>query len=178
MSIKELAIGAVVTVVIGGSAYTINQADVVSNFAADTGMSQQQAEEYVQGVDEKDLVPFDQLGADYIKEGEDTLKVAAETDCVNYEYEWESVSLSCYQGKTQIEELGKDTVALGNAYKKLGSATATKEDMSATINVLDEVNSDYGFEIMDKILTQADITEVRNNNSYNKSLLKAALASE
>jgi hypothetical protein len=44
MNIKEAVIGTIITVVIGGTAYSINQVDVVNNFAEDTGLTQQQAE--------------------------------------------------------------------------------------------------------------------------------------
>ena len=50
MAVKEAIFGTILTVVIGGAAYTVNKEDVVDNFADDTGLSQQQAEEYVDSV--------------------------------------------------------------------------------------------------------------------------------
>lgn len=95
MSIKELAAGAVITLAIGGTAYTVNQADIVNNFATDTGMSQQEAEQYVNDVKEEDLVSYGELGAGHIRDGEDLLSGTSEIDCVNYEYEWQTNSVSC-----------------------------------------------------------------------------------
>jgi hypothetical protein len=84
MAVKEAIFGTILTVVIGGAAYTVNKEDVVDNFADDTGLSQQQAEEYVDSVGEEDLVPYSELGAGYVKDGNDVLSSADEIDCANY----------------------------------------------------------------------------------------------
>jgi hypothetical protein len=177
MAVKEIATGTIITLVIGGSAYTISQTDVIENFADDTGLTQQQAEEYVKNIDEDELVPYADLGSDFVKEGNEILAEVAQIDCDNYEYEWESPTLSCVTGRNQLAELGNDEVALGQAYIKLDSDSASKTDISETVRLIDEVNSDYGFEIVRKILDFASIDEAKKTNSYNKATLEAALES-
>lgn len=178
MAVKEIIAGAVVTMVVGGTAYTVSKADVVDNFADDTGMTQQQAEEYVNGVGEDDLVPYDKLGADWVTDGNDVLGTVAKVDCVNFQYEWESDSLTCDQGKTQIFELGNDEVSLGNSYIKLSSDSASKADITTTIGFIDEVNSDYESGIVKYFLDASKIDETKKSNSYNKANLQAALESD
>src|SRR3712207_4681994 len=137
MAVREIAAGAIITVVIGGGAYTINQADVVSNFASDTGMSQQEAQKYVSDVKDEDLVSYDKLGTTLISDGNDVLSSTQQIDCVNYEYDWESPTLTCEQGKIQLTELGNSEVALGHAYKKLGSDSASRDDIANTVVLID-----------------------------------------
>ncbi len=175
MSIKDLVIGSVVSVVIGGTAYTVSQADVVTNFASDTGMSQQQAEEYVNGVGEDDLVPYDELGADYVRQGQELLTTSSQIDCVNYEYEWETSELTCEAGKAQLYTTGNDEVSLGNAFKKLATDSATKGDISYTISFLNKLNGDYELGIVSTTSDRATVDEAKKSNSYNKAVLQAAL---
>lgn len=174
MNIKDILAGTAV-LVIGGATYTINQADVVANFASSTGLSQQEAEQYVTQISEDDLVSFNEIGTTHIEEGQDLLKVAADIDCFNYEYEWESLSLTCETGKAQLQELGKDSIALGHAYEKIGSESASETDIATTISLLSEVNSDYEFTMVENALDPASIDETKKTNSYNKAVLQAAL---
>ncbi len=175
MNIKGLIAGAVITVVVGGTAYTVNQTDVVNNFATDTGLTQQQAEQYVSNVTEDDLIPYDELGSDYIEEGQLISDSAAQVDCVNYEYEWESSTLTCEEGKSQMSKLGKNSILLGRAYIKLGSDSASEIDISTTIRRLDQLNIDYDSAIVSKYFSQAEIDETMQTHSYNKAVLKAVL---
>ena len=175
MAVKEIVAGSIITVVIGGSAYTISQTDIINNFADDTGLTQQEAKDYVKNIDPDDLVSYEKLGSDFITDGNDILNQVSQIDCVNYQYEWESPSLSCMTGKNQLAEIGNDEVSLGQAYKKLGSDSASSDDISATIRLIDEVNSDYRFGIVNKILDTASIDEAKKTNSYNKATLEAAL---
>lgn len=178
MALRELAAGAIVTVIIGGGAYTVSQQDVSTNLATDTGMSQQEAENYVANVSDEDLVSYDKLGSDFIDLGKDTTKTASEIDCVTYEYEWESPTLTCQLGKTQLLEMGTNETALGNSYKKLQSSSASSNDISATIALIDRVNASYSTEIASKVYDPAMINEEKKTNSYNKATLQAALQSE
>lgn len=175
MSVKELAVGAVATVIIGGTAYTVNQADVVDNFAEDTGLTQEEAEQYVGQVDEDELVSFEEVGSELLNDGQEMVATADQIDCANYEYEWESATLSCEEGKTQIHEIGSREISLGRAYKKLDTDSASKDDISSTIRLIDELNSSYDFEITEIILDQSALDEIKKTNSYNKAYLKAAL---
>jgi hypothetical protein len=177
MGLIKTAAGLGITLVIGGTVYTINQEDVVNNFAEDTGLTQQQAEQYVNSVGEEDLVAYDKLGSDFIEDGNEILSGATDIDCVNYDYEWVSVTLTCEQGKAQLIKIGNDEILLGNAYKKLDTDTANSADISNTIGRIDAVNADYDFEIVKKILDFSQISESKKSNSYNKATLQAALNS-
>lgn len=178
MGVKEIIAGGVVTLVIGGTAYTVNQQDVVNNFANDTGLSEQQASEYVNNVKEEDLVEYDELGKSYIEGGESYLSTANDIDCDNYDYEWQTPTLTCSKGKQQLVELGNDEISLGESYVRLSAPDASRIDISKTISLLSEVNSNYDLEIVGNLLETADIEEITNTNSYNKALLEAALQSE
>lgn len=177
MALRELAAGAIVTVIIGGGAYTINQSDVVNNFASDTGMTEQQAEDYVASVKEEDLISYNELGKFYIDDGNQVLATLAEIDCVNYKYDWETPTMSCQQGKSQLTELGNHEVALGNAYQKLDTADGSRDDISNTVALIDRVNATYSYEIVGKLLDASTIDYNKKSNSYNKATLQAALQS-
>ncbi len=183
MDIKELAKGAIITILIGGSAYTISQTDIVNNFAEDTGLTQEQAEQYVGGVSEDELFSFDVMGSDLLSQGREMLKLASEIDCVDFEYEWESITLSCQEGKKQLDKLAldklaKDYTSLGQSYVKLASDSASKDDIARTISLIDQLNSDYELEVVSVTLDWATIDEVKKTNSYNKAVLKAALEND
>lgn len=178
MDLKEALVGVVATVVIGGTAYTINQADLVDNFAENAGLTQEQAEEYIDSLDEDDLATFDEIGDSYIVDGNDILGFTAEIDCVNYTYEWESSSLSCTEGVKQLTKAGNDSVALGESYKKLDQEGSDEADMLETISLIDVVNADYDLEIVKALLTEEDILETKRIGSYNKSLLEAVIEND
>lgn len=176
MSPKKIT-GGIITLIIGGTAFTVSQSDIVQNFADDTGMTQEQAEQYVGSVSEDELFSFDEIGSDLVTEGRGLLKAAAETDCENYDYEWQSASLPCREGKTQLEKLGRDTLALGEAYGKLESDSASEDDIRETVRLIDQVNADYNLAIIRAALDAATIDESKKTNSYNKAVLQAALES-
>lgn len=178
MDLKKIITGAVTTLVIGGAAYTISQTDVVNNFAETTGMSQEEAQRYIENVKESDLVSWDKLGSDLINDGNDIKLKIKQIDCDSYEYEWESTSLSCEQGKTQMDELGEREILLGQAYRTLSLDSATDNDISITITRIDGLNSAYNYPIVIKLLDQASIKETINTNSYNRATLQAALESK
>ena len=177
-NIKSIATGAVITLLIGGTAYTFSQKDVIDNFAEDTGLTQEQAEQYINEISEDDLVTFDVLGQGHIDEGKDISTIANDIDCANYEYEWESFTLSCSEGKSQLNTFAHDSNTLGQAYIKLNSDSATDEDISKTMTLIDTLNADYDFEIISVLWDWATIDESKKTNSFNKALLKAALESE
>ena len=177
-NIKSIATGTIITILIGGTAYTISQEDVIQNFSDDTGLTQEQAELYINEIPEEELVSFDRVGSDLINEGQELLTVANDTDCINYEYEWEVAILSCPEGKTQIDKLARDTISLGQAYIKLSLDSASKDDISKTIILIDQLNLDYQLEIVSQLWDWSTIDEVKKTHSYNKAILKAALESE
>lgn len=168
----------IITLAIGGTVYSVSQADVAKNFSKDTGMSQEQAQQYVESVKEEDLVPYDELGADYVTEGQETIGMAAQIDCVNYTYEWESAALTCQTGKSQLKNIGDAEVALGRAYTRLASDTATTEDITLVIGLIDKLNTSYNSAIAMLLFDPVARDEMKKANSYNKATLQAALDSK
>ena len=166
-----------IVLVIGGTVYTASQADIVDNFSKDTGLTQQKAEQYVSEIKEEDLVPFGEIGSNYISEGQDMISLAVEIDCVNYYYEWESPTLTCDEGKSQLKRVGNSEIALGRAYRALDTEEASSSEISSVIRNIDRLNADYGLDIVTLILDPITIDDVKKTNSYNKALLQAALDS-
>lgn len=178
MANKGGIISGIITLVIGGTVYSVSQADVARNFSKNTGMSQEEAQQYVENVSEDDLEPYEKVGSEMIADGQKAIETASDMDCVNYTYEWESPSLSCQEGKAQLKRIGNDEIALGKAYTTLASETASKEDISITISQIDKVNADLSLRIVRSVMDATSINELRNNNSYNKALLQTALDSK
>ena len=170
-------IGGIITLVIGGTVFTASRADIAKNFQKDTGLSQQEAEQYVSNVTEDDLVPYDKLGSDTISDGQGIKNAATQIDCFNYSYEWETATLTCEEAKSQLNRIGNSEIALGNAYVTLSSDSANEDDMSTVIRLIDKLNIDLRLEIVTLMLDPPTITELKNTNSYNKALLQAALDS-
>ncbi|MFA6944258.1 MAG: hypothetical protein WC220_00025 [Pedobacter sp.] len=178
MANKGGIITGVITLVIGGTVFSLSKADIAKNFSKDTGMSQQQAEQYVENINKDDLVSYDKLGSDMSSDGQDILDLSSKLDCENYTYDWEIVSLSCKEGRSQLVKLGNDEISLGKAYIALASDSASENDMSLAINLIDKVNSDLDLEIIDQLLDRSAIDETKKTNSYNKALLQTALDSQ
>lgn len=178
MASKNGIIGGIITLVIGGAVFNVSSADIAKNFSKDTGMSQQQAEQYVENVSKDDLVSYDKLGLSFVSEGQDILKQVSKIDCTNNKYEWETESLSCENGKLQLKTLGDSEVTLGNAYTVLASKSATTEDISSVIMDIDKLNTDLNFEIVKNVFDYSTIDETKKTNSYNKAMLQAALDSK
>lgn len=171
-------IAGIITLVIGGTVYGVSNRDIVKNFSQETGMTQQQAEEYVNSISEDELASFHEIGSDFISEGQEIQNIANGIDCVNYTYEWESSALDCGQGKSQLITFAESEIALGNAYIVLSSDSANEADMNDVILKIDSVNQNYTLPIISNLLDRSDIDEAIKTNLYNKSLLKAALESK
>lgn len=178
MASKGGIIGGIISLVIGGVVYNMSQADVAKNFSKDTGMSQEEAQQYVEKVNQDELVPFDKLGADIVSGGQDIVSTASKIDCANYSYKWETESLSCEQGKSQLRSIGNSEMALGKAYIKLSSKSASTEDIKSVIILIDKVNANLKYEVVNQMLDKATIDEMRKTNSYNRALLQTALDSK
>jgi len=103
--------------------------------------------------------------------------MASEVDCVDYEYEWESPTLTCEEGKSQLKRFGNSGIALGRAYKVLDTEEAGEDDISSAIGKIDRLNSDLGLDIVTWMLDPPTIDGMKKENSYNKALLQAALDS-
>ncbi len=176
--IKKFIAGSIITLVVGGTAYSFTQEDVVNNFANDTGVTQEQAEQYVSDISEDELFSWDEIGNEMIIEGEEFVALAAETDCVNYEYEWETITMPCPEGKSQMSQLGRNTISLGESYVFLESDGASSSDMKQTVSRIDALNNSYDLEVVTLMYEPQDIVSIKQTNSYNKAVLTSAIKSE
>ena len=171
-------IGGIITLVIGGTVYSFSQADLAKNLSKDTGLTQQEAQQYVNGIKKEDLASFDKIGSEFISDGQKAVEGANSVDCVNYTYKWESDNLSCEEGKSQLNTIGNDEITLGNEYQVLNTDKATKDDMTLAIRDIDTVNADLSLDITTTILDQSTIDSIKKSNDYNKALLETALESK
>ncbi|NLB71349.1 MAG: hypothetical protein GX797_05010 [Chloroflexi bacterium] len=170
-------VGGIITLVIGGTAYAITETDVVKNFSKETGMTQQEAQQYVENISEDELVSFEELGVDYITYGQEDLEVAAGIDCETYIYDWQTVTMSCEEGLAQLIEYGESKVALGKAYKELTNDSASDEDIREAIRLIDRFNQSFNSELIKGLFGEAEADEIIKTNLYNKALLQTALDS-
>lgn len=175
---KKKLIGGIITLVIGGTGFTISQSDVVNNFAKNTGMTQEQAQQYVNDSQSK-LESFSKVGQEFTSDGNSILDMAFKLDCATYAYDWEDASLTCNEGKNELDTIGNDEVKLGNCYDSLGTdlGSAAKSTISECIDDIDAVDSSYDLPIAAKTLDSKSLTDLKNNNLYNKSVLQSALQS-
>ena len=171
-------IAGIITLVIGGTAYSISQGDIVNKFAEETGMSHEEAEQYIENIPDNELVSFEEMGSELIDEGQGILDISSEIDCYYYYYEWETSTLSCEEGKSQIIEFGESEIELGEAYKVLNSESASTEDIYSAIFLIERMNENYSLEIIANMLDYSEMDEAIKTNLYNKALLLAALDSE
>ena len=177
MGIVKNIVGAVITVAIGGTVYTVSQTDIVDNFAKDTGLSQQESKEYVEKTKDS-LVSWDKVGDALIADATSAYADISTIDCVNYTYDWVTPLLTCEQGKAQINKMANDEMKLGNAYKKLSNDSSTKEDIPPVIVLIDVMNKDYELSLVTKMMGADFISESKRTNSYNKATLQAVLNSD
>ncbi len=173
---KKAIIGGIITLVIGGTGYTLSQSDVVSNFAKNTGMSGQQAQQYVSN-SQSNLESFTKAGQGFISDGNSILSTSV--DCQSYTYQWESSSLSCEEGKNELQTIGNDEVNLGNCFEALGTnlGNAGKSKISECISDIDAVDSSYDLPLAVSVVGSSQISDFKKSNLYNKSVLQTALSS-
>ncbi|MCU0678451.1 MAG: hypothetical protein MUF19_02605 [Candidatus Pacebacteria bacterium] len=176
-NIKNIITGGIITLVVGGAAFSFSQQDVINNLSEDTGMTEEQAEQYVNNIAPEDLVSWSEVGNSFLAESKETRTAADGVDCENFDYDWQSTTLTCTQGKEQLLLIAATEEKVGNAYLQLDTENATKEDMQLVINYLDQLNTQYGLEVSRRAFDSAVIEDMKMTNSYNKSLLKAALES-
>ena len=177
-NIKNIVTGGIITLIIGGTAYNFSQEDVINNLADDTGMTQEEATQYVNDIPEEDFVTWDEMGNNFAKDSAETRGLISEIDCDNYDYEWESATLTCVQAKNELEAMFQTESALGLAYKKLDTEAATPDDIRQVMTYLDQLSAHYDQEVSIAFLDTVYIEEMTKTNAYNKSVLKAALESE
>lgn len=177
-NIKGVITGTVITVLIGGTAYTFSQEDVVQNFADETGMTQEQAEQYINDIPEEDLATFTEIGSALVEDSQLLLSMASDINCLLFEYEWQSLTLSCLEGKTQLAKLANNSKSLGDAFILLDTESASEEDVTGTIELIDQVTADLRSEMSNNLWDASLLEEEIQTHAYNKAILKAILESE
>jgi len=177
--IKQI-IGGVVTLVIGGTVYHVNQSNVVSNFAKNTGQTQQQSQQYVNNIKQSDLQSFSQVGQSLVSDGNNILKIKSSIDCENYTYGWATVTLTCNDGVMQLDEIGNDEITLGNCYQALDTnlGDSANSKINECIQDTNKIENDYKLPVATALLDQTTVTTMSNAAAYNQSVLQAALQSK
>lgn len=170
-------VGGIITLVIGATAYAVTETDVIKNFSKETGMTQQEAQQYVENISEDEMVSFEEEGIFLITSGQADLEVATDIDCETYNYDWETPTMSCEEGLAQLIEFGESQVALGRAYKQLASDSASSEDIREAIRLIDRINQSFTSELVTGLFDETELNEIIKINLYNKALLQTALDS-
>ena len=170
---KSLIKGAIV-LVIGGVAYSFSQADVARNMSKDTGMTEKQATQFIESIPENELASWTEVGEDYVLFGKELKQIANESNCNEWQFDWESPTLSCEKGLSQIATWGENQIALGNSYIKLDSSNDTDKDMIQTINLIGQFNANLALEIIVNVVDELTLSDWYITNSYNKALLQSA----
>lgn len=173
-------IGGIITLVIGGTIFTVSQSDVIKNFSKNTGMSQEQATEYVNNIQQDNLDSFSNIGQELINDGNSVLSEVQSIDCVNYVYDWETPLLTCQNGISQLKTIGSHEIVLGNCYKALDTDLGSGADskIKECISDIDTVNSDYNLPVITKLMDAGTVSGFKHSNIYNKSILETAITSK
>ena len=176
---KRIIIGGVITAIIGGTGYTISQKDVVNNFADNTGMSQEQAQQYVNS-SQNDLQSFTKVGGDLTSDGNSILDTASKIDCVNYTYKWVTSAMSCEEGDNELRTIGNNEITMGNCYAALGTdlGSAGQSKINECIDDIDSLDASYDLPIASSFMDSSQVSSIKNSNLYNKSVLQAASNSQ
>lgn len=167
-----------IAVVIGGSTFVIHKSDVVNNFSKNSGLTQQQAQDYVNNIKPSDLISFSKVGQSFISDGNTILSQSSGIDCFNYTYPaWESSTLSCSDGKSQFQEIGNSEITMGNCLQALDAnlGGSAKAKINECITDIDTTNRDYDLPVATALLDSKTLADEKNINAYNKSVLEAAL---
>ena len=176
---KRWIIGGVITLILGGTTYKVSQSSIVNNFSKNTGLSQQQAQQFVNNIPQKDLASFSKIGQSLVSDGNAALSDASSIDCTNYTYQWVTASLSCQDGVNQFQTAGNDEITLGNCYESLNTnlGNSSKSTINECISDSDMVTSDYNLPIIITLLDSKSIIDSKDAVIYDKSILQAALQS-
>lgn len=177
--IKQI-IGGVLTVAIGGTVYHVSQADVAKNLSQNTGMTQQQAQQYVNNIKQSDLESFSKVGQGFIDDANTVQSTLSQLDCENYTYTWETPTLSCSDAKNQLQTIANDESTLGSCYQSLDTdlGSSANSQINECISDIDTVNADDQLPVATAVLDSKTLTDTTNTNNYNKSVLQAALQSQ
>lgn len=173
---KKLIAAVLALLIVGGFAYTASQTDFFYSEPSTEGQSSpDQSEQNIEVQNPQHLGIYSELGSSYTKDAEEILAIADDTDCEKYSYEWESSTLTCEQGVSQLKNFGEIEVAIGKTLQMIAEEKATRTDISSAIAKIDELNQSYSDEIISYFLDEKVITENRRSNTNNKTALQALL---
>jgi hypothetical protein len=169
--IRRFIVGLLI-LVIGGTACSVGQKEIINNFSEETGMTKQESQQYIENIPEDELISFYELSEDHITAGQEVFKIVTELDCDNYQYEWETETLSCIKGLSQLTTFGVRNLDLGEIYKVLGTGYAFTKTYEEAIALIDLLNESLSSEILVAILGEKSIEEMITTNLYNKAILQ------
>ena len=173
---KRAIVGVVITAVIGGTTYTISQSDEVKNFSKNSGLSQENAQKYVE-TNKNSLASFEKVGGDLVAESANVSGKALAIDCVNYRYTWETASLGCDEGKSEIQDFASTELNLGQCYLDLGTdlGSIANQRIKECIRGIERYDAGLELPIVRKFLSAQELLDAHRTNQYNKAVLQSAI---
>jgi hypothetical protein len=177
---KNLVIGGIITLIIGGLTYSFSRQDLIDNFTADTGLSQQQAEEFISSKLDEEGSSWEELGHEFSLASQSLQKIHNSIDCENLSSEEfliikEGVSLSCDEALEQIAQIANSAESVSVAYLKLSEDNVSRDDVRETVFYLDQFITDLDSPVLVPFISSSTIEDYKLSSSLNKSLLKTAL---
>ena len=159
-------------IVLFGTACDSSQKAVVKNFSEETGMTQQESQQYIENISEDELISYYELSKSHTATGEEIFNIVLELDCDNYIYEWETLTLSCLKGMSELVTFGNINTNLGEIFKVMGDGYSFTKDYKEAITLIDKLNESLKSEIMVALLDENIIEEMIKTNLYNKSIIQ------
>ena len=173
---KRAIAGVVVTAIIGGTTYTMSMSDVIANFSRNAGLSQENAQKYVEGT-KNSLGSFEKVGRGYVAESANLSGKALALDCATYRYTWESPSLNCVEGKSELQDFASTVLNLGQCYQDLGKdlGNGANQRVRECISDIDLYDASLDSPIVRKLLNPQGLLDAHRRNQYNKAVLQSAM---
>jgi hypothetical protein len=181
-TIKNIAIGGMVTLTLGGVAYSFSHEDFVNNFAEESGLSQEQAEVYISDSEGRDGVSFGELADDLTRAAAPLQEALSKLDCESFsaadiKIVQETYGTSCEVLKMQGEQFTEATVRLSQSYRTLDGEVFTIENMVHAINSIDNYVETLDSQFIMLSMGTTSIAKMKLTGAYNKSVIKTAVES-
>lgn len=172
--IRTLGAGILVFVIFG-TACDVSQKDVIKNFSQETGMTQEESQQFIEDISEDGLISYYELSTNHNTVGQEAFKIVLELDCNNYIYEWETETLSCGSGMAQLIIFGGLNLDLAKVYKLMGAGYAFTKDYEEAIELIDKLNESLKTEFIVLLFSENNIEEMIKSNQYNKVIIQTEL---
>lgn len=173
--IKRVVGITIAILIVGGFTYTATQTDIFYTTASDSKSSEEIVQDTIKVKDTRELDIYNELGSSYIEDGEEVIAIANDMDCEKYTYEWESPTLKCDQGISQLTTFGNTEISVGEIFQKIALETATRAEIATAIAQIDKLNESYSDEIISYLLEESEITTNKQANANNKTALQSVL---